>query len=280
MTLSLRVLAAALVVASVLGCDRGPVSTMPEPLTLQGVWQGTAEIEYEGEVRTGTYVLTLTPSRFINTFFVYVGTTRFLWKEWGSWSADETVLTMTTSTARTTTVPYQWGDENRQEVTLDAWSEDPISAEVAFKRSAPLTVGDIAGNWSAARSLEDDPNTTGDLVRWARRYTLRSDGTITYRNERFYDNIPMTFTQYEGTYTFDPDEIVVLMTVESVERTSAHDGVEVGHVLRTAFAPSGDENLLYFSDHYSEQMLDEESMTWVDNVDNPHGDYRYWLDRR
>ena len=285
LTLIAGALAALMAVAGCRSMVDKPPEPTPELPTIQGIWQGAAEIEWRGGTATATQTLTLTASRYVRSATVPDGSGTATWTDWGAWSVDEDVLTLTSVSgsgflrtpamlASPTEVPYQWGDETRQTATMNIWSDvEFLSAEPSFTRQRALTVDDMMGVWLQFWGFRDEnPDAPGDVVRVARRLTLRSDGAATYWSKRTYDNQETTFEQYDGTYTFDADELFVLMTVESVERTSDHDGVDAGHVLRTAFAPM-EASRMDVSHHWNEQMLDEETKTWVDNEEYPYGRY-------
>ena len=284
--------------------DKDEMTITPKE-ALMGTWQSVQEErDDDGNVtRTTTFALTFTKTRAILLHTVRDSDGQIVEADWcqcesGTWEANENTITKTRvpwledadgwgAEEVSITRDYVFADEARTVLLVHWW--DGHEPETSFQRYTrienPIPGDSMTGMWTGA--IEWSPRSPGEerITRW----------TLTF-GESFTEHAVETTTVpgvaptvedfvLSGSAIHDTEDYVFSVTVESHTRTL--DGAPIstrilpGHVLRYAYAPTGNPDEIAVSLWWNEQNFDPVTQTWEDqetSEDRPDfADGRYEL---
>ena len=295
---TLMVLAACPVTTPMKATEPEPPKPAPLP-TLLGTWQTTySEYDHEHGEGTRTITLTFTKDRYVQHNTVTYDNVTDRWADSGGWSSTDNTVTKIryewddeadalSSTPTTFVKAYLWGDAERNTLLVHIWEDDETSHFERFTRvmAEPRSV---TGIWTYTATWEDHPDFGVADQHWT--FTFGADGSFkeVYRENDVDNPDAGAIFTLVGTVRRDHDNSYLFVTIASGTWVSL-DGEEsvelgtragVGHTLRYAYAPTESINHLAVSTRVAELEFDNTAMAWVDNPDNPHGDYWMHLERQ
>ena len=310
LTWGVPVVVALVMVAVLGGCRQAmPVQKDKDEMTitpkeaLMGTWQTVQqERDHNGAVTgTTTFTLTFTKTRAILLQTVKDNDGSIVEADWcqcesGTWEANETAITKTrvpwlkdandwgserVSIAR----EYVFVDEAKKVLLVQSW--DGHEPETSFQRYTridnPIPGGSITGVWAGDI---DWPRPEGEK-RFTRWEFMFGESFTEHAVTTTDPGVPHAVEDFvvSGSAVHDAEDYVFSVTVESHTRT--FDGVsdparvKSGHVLRYAYAPTGNPDEIAVSLWWSEQVFDADTQTFVDrepSEDRPtFADGRYQL---
>ena len=310
----------AVVVAALLGGCRQAMSTPrgdgdnmapPSEMTvtpkeaLMGTWQ-TVQEERDGDgnvMGSTTFTLTFTKTRAILLHTERDSDGEVVESNWcqcesGTWEANEYTITKTrvpwledaekwgsekTSVAR----DYVFVDDAKSVLLVHSWEghEPTIDFQRYTRIENPIPGGEVTGAW--AGKIEWPPRPTGAQATTLWTFAFGESFTEHAMETVAMPGVASTLEDFllSGSAIHDTEDYVFAVTVESHTRTldgvPANTIVSPGHVMRYAYAPTGNPDEIAVSLWWDEQDLDADSQTWVDretSQDRPiYADGRYRL---
>ena len=265
-----------------------------------GTWQSTEEWYEEDEmVGTFTDTLTFTKSRYILIRSHYrTGSTSVddEWAQSGTWEAvngtitrvrqdhdhdddDETPEMLTRVRKR-----YLWS-EDRTTLCMQPWDDDHENFDDGechrYQRAASLQLAELYGVWNGVSDHPNPRRGTGETI--YRDYTITIDSsknsfTFNLVSSGGFDEL----FEFKGTFAYDPEELMILVTVESVTRIEDGEPDDMSHwhgqVLRLRYAPTDDpERRIRMSPHWDEHGYNRDAAMHTEDGD-PYKLYgNYWV---
>lgn len=267
--------------------DEVEVTITPKE-ALMGTWQTVhEEHDHNGNVTgTTTFALTFTKTRAILLHTERDSDGQIVEADWcqcesGTWEANETTITKTrvpwleeaeswgsekVSVAR----DYVFVDDAKKVLLVHSWEgHEPTTSFQRYTRvDNPIPGGSITGMWAGQI---DWPRPEGEkrLTRW--EFTFGESFTehaVTTKDP----GVPYSVENFilSGSATYDTEDYVFSVTVETHTRTfddvsdPARIRIKPGHVLRYAYAPTGNSGEIAVSLWWAEQDYDPNTHTWVD----------------
>ena len=251
----------------------------PAPLpTFIGTWSTTDGWYWEelGHIGTRRHTLTFTQDRFIeHTEHICdvsncpVEDGEDDWTESGTWSNTDTTITkIWLDDDRLQKLPkrYFW-NTSRTALLIHPW--DSGGPEDSFREYTRVDDPGVilTGSWTWTSVNEDDG------ITHVFTYTFADDGTLTYNHQR--TGAEDSLYTLIGTFTHDVEKHLILHTItdERVNGEEVSDGRNKGQTRRSAYAPTSDPTKIAMSPFWREQQWSFATMSWVDRIDNPYGDY-------
>ena len=242
----------------------------------------------DGAQGTRRYMLVFTKDRWI-AHFAHVRTDGTFDEEEshtqsGTWAATDTEIVRTwkdDDMLRSLPKAYSWGNDERTALYLKNWERENAFEDVDYwlytRDEAPGA--DLTGTWRYERWEEHDDD-DGNSWREFRTWTLEITGdTLTYtfteQAEEDFGTGNMGVWLQKGTLEQDIQEPVLWQTVTAVSWNgeSAESPQWIGQRLRWGYLQVG--NSLIISPFWDELRYDDDLGRWMDNPDNPFGNY--WL---
>ena len=269
------------------GKDKGEITISPKQ-ALMGTWQTVEEERDDNGNVTGvkTSTLTFTKTRAILLFTERDGAGAIVEADWcqcesGTWEADENTITKTRvpwlsdandwgSEKVSVSRNYAFVDDAKKVLRVHSW--EGHEPETSFHRYTrvenPIPGGSVTGVWTG--DIEWPPRSPGEqrITRWT--LTLGESFTEHAVETTTVPGVAPTVQDFvlSGSAIHDNDDYVLSVTVESHTRTL--DGaptptrVSPGHVLRYAYAPTGNPDEIAVSLWWAEQVYSPDAQTWVD----------------
>lgn len=269
-----------------------------------GTWQSVSEW-YEDDEIIGTFTdtLTFTRSRYILVRTHYMTDSASVEGEWaqsGAWETMNGTITRirqdhdhdddgdTPEVVSRVRKRYLWS-EDRTTLCVQHWDDDHENLDDVncdrFQKAASLQLAGLYGVWEGESEHPNSPRAMGGTL--YRDYTITIDGS----NSSFTFNLITSgdwneVFEFKGTFAYDPEELMILVTVENVIRIEEGNPDDMSHwngqVLRLRYAPTDDpERRIRMSPHWQEHgwNRDEHIHTDDGNPYNLHGDYWVTLTR-
>lgn len=256
-----------------------------QPSTLRGTWQRYVawEDDEDGwieQVRTVTF----TGTRFIvDTVRVSTdnGEVVRTWPDQGGWTDNGTSVTKSVfEDGQERTVEKQYVIVGDLLAINPWWADDPLDELDVFVRVQDPLPGGVLGSWTCGDTWTRD----GD--------EFQANWVFTFGESSFTDDFRMSSPRRDtfsltGGARYDDEEGFVFVTVQQAAQTidgSADESFDSaqyeGHVLRYAFAPTGNPDEIVLSPAEKELRYDDEASTWTENEDSPYGSYHFRLGRK
>ena len=290
--------------------DESSRMTIEPAAALIGTWQTVhEERDDNGNVTaTTTFALTFTKTRAILLHTERDSDGKIIEADWcqcesATWEANNSTITKTR-------VPWLEDAPNPYNDELGFWGSEKISvdrdyvfvddaktvllihpwegheATETFERYTrienPIPSGSATGMWEGEVDWPRGPDEEL-ITRWT--FSFGESFTEHALETRTATGAPTTLEEFivNGSAIHDTEDYVFSVTVESHTRTidgaPANTRILPGHVLRYAYAPTGNPDEIAVSLWWSEQDYDPETQTWIDretSADRPiFADGRY-----
>ena len=150
-------------------------------------------------------------------------------------------------------------------VLMQHWHEYEPDERYAKMERVKSPEADLVGRWVQEFENEDEA--------WTREITLGADGSF---RRLFTGHSPPSRHDVTGTYELDSDEKFIFVTItETLNNGELATGPfwAPGELLRFAYAPSNNRNLIVMSLPWREQLYDLDLGMKVDRPEVPYGDY-------
>ena len=289
------------VLAVLAGCQRmapEPVTPNPEPVaslpTHIGTWTNTVPWYEDAEggddelVGERLATLTFTESRWIyhRIELRSDGSVEDEYTDRGGWTATDTYVEQMKyddGMVETIRKEYAWANSERSALLMKVWHGDQQDDPeyLLYTRATDAAV-DLVGKWINDGDYEDVSGRFHDLTR---TFEIGQDGSFTYMSSDVPEgrDYPSVF-ELVGTYEHNTTENTIVLTVASFTRhggepysrdDEAMTRLFVGQVIRWAYAVTNESAKIQVSPFWHEQQWDEDTESWVDNANNPYGNY--WM---
>ena len=257
--------------------------------TLQGTWQriGYWDDEEDGPSRE-VFVLTFTPSRFIESFAVGNSATNEIRETshhqsgWSVTGAD-TVRKLISDDSVEEFVDKKYvlaGDLLAVECW---WCDEPDIDYQLFNRVQDPFSGGMVGSWQFEWVWDLDTDDESDDILFTLTAEIAESITLIREGRNRSGELDHIRT-IEATWEFDPAEWFVNLTI--IQATGAegdeepevddHPAFAPGTMRRIALAPSALPDHVRVSFLWDEEVWDDVQGQWIDNPDHPFGNY--WME--
>ena len=265
-----------------------------------GTWQSTNEWE-DDDVLVGTFTdtLTFTKSRYILVRSHYRTDSMSVDEEWaqsGTWEPENGTITRvrqdhdhdddgeTPEVVTSVRKRYVWS-EDRTTLCVQPWDDDHENLDSGechrYQKAESLQLPGLYGVWKGASEHPNSPRAMGGTL--YRDYTITIDGS----NSSFTFNLITSggwneVFEFKGTFAYDPEELMILVTVENVIRIEEGNPDDMSHwngqVLRLRYAPTDDpQRRIRMSPHWSEHDYNRDDAMHTEGG-NPNQLYgNYWV---
>jgi hypothetical protein len=251
------------------------------PLPLQGTWQTTGNWNHEdhGEI-TEQKALTLTPSRSLDVSTIYNDSNVLVdhWTDHSGWSSSGTTISKTfLDDDVLQTVNKEFVIAGDFLAVHEWWKNEPTMSFQIWKRvHDPLP--DLSGVWTSATERMDYD--TGQTIHRTFTNTMDSStGSFAFETVVSGAGRDEVFG-YTGTFVVDSDELMFLVTVDSVSKVVHGEPEDLSHwsgqVLRWAYAPTDHQSRVMVSVYWNEHGWDADRVQHTDGAHPryPWGNYQ------
>ena len=259
--------------------------------TLQGTWRraGYWDDDENGPSRE-IFALTLTRTRFIESFVNGDSTTNDIRDEWhhqGGWSATEADTITKTFIIDDGVV----GSVDKKYVlagdllALQCWTcDEPDTDYNVFTRVQDPIPGGMVGSWQFEWVWDRDNEDESDDLLFTLTAEVGGESITLVREGRHRSGERDHIRTIEATWEFNPAEWFVNLTVAQATNAEGEEEPEVddhpawapGTTRRIALAPSAIPDHVRVSYLWDEEQWNDVQGQWVDRPDNPFGDY--WME--
>ena len=265
-----------------------------------GTWQSVSEWDEDDEI-VGTYTdtLTFTKSRYILVRSHYRTDSASVDEEWaqsGAWEPMNGTITRirqdhdhdddgdTPEVVSRVRKRYLWS-EDRTTLCVQHWDDDHENLDGVncdrYQKAASLQLPGLYGVWKGASDYPFPHWETGEAI--YRDFTV----TIDSSNNSFTFHLVSSggwdeVFEFKGTFAYDPEESMILVTVENVIRIEYGEPHDMSHwngqVLRLRYAPTDDpERRIRMSPHWEEHGWNRDEHIHTDDGNPNHLHGRYWV---